>query len=194
MGFSPFIWSIIILGPKHAGKTSAGRELVKLLGGSFADLDELIEAQTGKSPRALFKESPAAFQMAELRALESLAPAGRGCIAGQDSNAPMVIAAGGGIIDNPGARQFLRGEKGIFLVNLEVSAETAWERICQAAQGGELPPFLNTENPQETHRLLHERRTAAYREIARITVFGENKTPEETGREIFKTLGSILSD
>ncbi|MDR2247153.1 MAG: shikimate kinase [Treponema sp.] len=201
MRISPFVHHIVILGPKHSGKTSAGRELAKLLGGAFTDLDELIKAQTGKSSRALFKESPEAFRAAELRALESLFPvqpsrgvAECGGIVRQDRNAPGVIAAGGGIIDNPKARQLLCEGNGFSLVNLEASAETAWERISQAsAQGGEMPPFLDTASPRETHWILHVRRAAAYREIAHLTVSGEGKTPEETGQELFKLL-ELLSD
>ncbi|MDR2741460.1 MAG: shikimate kinase [Treponema sp.] len=192
MGISPFIWNIILLGPKHSGKTSTGRELAKLLGGPFIDLDELIEAQTGKSPRALFKESPGVFQAAELRALESLfvLRAVEGLAEGADSGVPQVIATGGGIIDNAGARRLLLAEDGGFLVNLEVSAETAWERVSlEAVRSGELPPFLDAENPREIHHLLHERRAAAYREIARLTVSGEGRTPGEAGQEIFKALG-----
>ncbi|GHV82281.1 hypothetical protein AGMMS49991_08390 [Spirochaetia bacterium] len=76
------------------------------------------------------------------------------------------------------------------MVYLEVSAATAWARIERnAVETGELPPFLSgglsPAAPQETHRLLHERRAAAYREIAALTVYGDGKTPEELGREIF---------
>lgn len=199
---SPFVWNnIIIVGPKHSGKTSTGRELAKLLGGTFTDLDELIKVQTGKSPRALFRESPETFQQAEQRALESLFAvhystglAGRESSVGQERNAPGVIAVGGGIIDNDRARHLLCTETRTFLVNLEVSAETAWERVSMsAARSGELPPFLNTATPRETHRLLHERRAAAYREIAGLTVSGEGKTPVETGRELFNTLKSVAA-
>jgi shikimate kinase len=195
MGIPSYIRYIILLGPKHSGKTSAGRKLAELLGGSFVDLDELIEVQTGKSPRILFKESPASFRTAELRALEDLFShhTAEGFAGDADNGAPQVAAAGGGIIDNSGARRLLIERDGAFLVNLEVSAETAWERI-RAARTGELPSFLlNAENPRETHRLLHERRAAAYREIARLTVPGEGRTPEEAGREIIKTL-ELLSD
>jgi shikimate kinase len=198
MGSSPGIRNIILLGPKHSGKTGAGRELAKLLGGGFTDLDERIEAQTGKSPRSLFKESPETFRAAEVRALESLVPAhaeegfAEGFAEDTDGGAPGVIAAGGGIIDNSRARRFLLAGDGVFLVNLEVSAETAWERIsAAAARSGELPPFLDTENPRETHRLLHERRAEAYRAIAHRTVSGEGRTPEETGREIAAMLTAL---
>jgi shikimate kinase len=200
MEIPSIIRNIILLGPKHSGKTSTGRELAKLLNGAFIDLDEFVEAQTGKSPRTLFKESPETFQAAELQALKSALfppPAGRGSGGTGTTGASVgctleVIAAGGGIIDNAGARKLLLAVEGIFLVSLEVPAETAWERVgIMAAQNGELPPFLNTENPRETHRLLHERRMTAYRDIARLTVSGEGKTPEETGQEIFQALKTL---
>jgi shikimate kinase len=204
MEIPAIIRNIILLGPKHSGKTSTGRELAKLLNGAFIDLDEFVEAQTGQSPRTLFKKSPETFHAAELQALKSFissppvgrGPGGTGTI-GRTSGAgpeapggpmaciPEVIAAGGGIIDNAGARKLLLTAEGIFLVSLDVSAETAWERVSMtAAQNGELPPFLNTENPRETHRLLHERRMTAYRDIAHLSVSGEGKTPGEMGLEI----------
>jgi shikimate kinase len=173
---------ILITGPKHSGKTSAGRVLAEILGIGFIDLDELIEQQTGKNPRTLYKESPEVFRQAEVRALADLLPQGDGC-------PPRVVAAGGGLIDNPKALELLGRENypgtAPVLIYLEVSADTAWERISAAAKRtGELPPFLNTENPQETHAALHERRGAAYREIAALTITVEGKTSWDIGREI----------
>jgi shikimate kinase len=171
---------ILITGPKHSGKTSAGRALANLLpGGGFTDLDELIERQTGKSPRTLYKEGPDVFRLAETRALASIlhefGP----------KAATMVVAAGGGLIDNPGALELLRQSGLSVTVYLEVTADTAWGRISAAAQEtGGLPPFLNTENPRETHAALHTRRGAAYREFASLTITAEGKTAEDIGREI----------
>jgi shikimate kinase len=183
MGIPAIIQDIILLGPKHSGKTSAGRELAVLTGGVFIDLDERIEVQKGKSPRTLFKESPETFRAAELQALQSLLP----FPAGQDGCVQRVIVAGGGIIDNREARELLLTGGAFFLVGLEVSPETAWERISiTTAQSGELPPFLNTGNPKETHRQIHERRAAAYRKIAHVTILGEGKPPKATAWEIFK--------
>jgi shikimate kinase len=56
---------------------------------------------------------------------------------------------------------------------------------------GELPPFLNTENPRETHRQLHERRGKIYRERAAITVRAGN-TPEETAAAMLRRLKETL--
>jgi shikimate kinase len=175
---------ILITGPKHSGKTSAGAFLAKLLAAEFIDLDALVERQTGKTPRALFKEGPETFRQAETRALSSLLS-----LSSRKSGAPLVVAAGGGLIDNAGARELLGGPEfsgtGTVIVYLEVTADTAWKRIlAEAERTGEWPAFLNVEDPRQTNAALHERRGAAYREIASLTVNGEGKTAEDIGREI----------
>jgi shikimate kinase len=63
-------------------------------------------------------------------------------------------------------------------VYIDVPAETAWTRISgEVAKTGELPPFLNTEDPRETHRQLHERRALLYRKIAAVTIDAGQKDP-----------------
>jgi shikimate kinase len=164
--------TIILTGPKHSGKTSACKALASLCSCGFIDLDELIFQRTGKSPRQLFSEGQAVFQKAEAEAMAALA--------GTDSaEGRRVVAAGGGIIDNAEAVAALKNS-GAKTVYLNISAESAWERIA----GGELPPFLQTENPRETHRVLHERRAAAYLRLANIVIEAGEKTPEEIAKEI----------
>jgi shikimate kinase len=182
---------ILITGPKHSGKTSAGVVLAKLLGAEFIDLDELVEQQTGKSPRSLYREGPDVFRRAETQALASLLPRTSPGAVGpvQSRGAARVVAAGGGLVDNAGALELLRkpgfSGKAAAIVYIEVPADTAWERIQRAAEAtGEWPAFLNTENPRETNAALHTRRGAAYREIASLAVNGEGKTAEAIGREI----------
>jgi shikimate kinase len=165
------------LGPKHSGKTSTGRELARRLNRSFYDLDEFIEKRTGQSPRTLFIAGPEVFRRQEAEALEVL-------LEKEDSG---ILAAGGGIIDNPPAMDLLRRNKHM-TVYLEVSAGTAWRRIDQQ---GELPPFLRAANgdssreeSREKHRFLHERRAQAYREFAQICIPAEEKTPLQLAEEI----------
>jgi shikimate kinase len=191
---------IIIVGPKHAGKTSAGKALARLWEGNggpranFTDLDELVERRAGKSPRLLYREGPEVFRRAEAEALRSLLEGSPGSRDGKDpaakdetaKNHITIAAAGGGLADNPAALEILKKTRPALVVYLEVPVETAWERIMAAAdKTGELPPFLNTENPRETHRKLHERRGAIYRELAEITVKAGN-TPEETAAEMLR--------
>jgi len=166
--------NIILTGPKHSGKTSAGKALASLYGYDFVDLDELVLQKTGKTPRELFSESPEIFRKAETEAITSCLPADA-----RVSISRRVIAAGGGIIDNSEAMSVLKNS-GAIVVYLNISANSAWQRIVNS---GELPPFLRTENPQETHRALHERRAAAYQQLADIVIEAEGKSPEEIAAE-----------
>jgi shikimate kinase len=173
---------IFLVGPKHSGKTSAGKALAVLCFGRFVDLDELVTERTGKSPRALYTEGPAVFRKAEAGALAALI--------GSKPPGLRIVAAGGGLTDNPDALALLEKTKTALPVYLNISAETAWKRISGAA-GEELPPFLKTDKPRETHRALHERRAAACRKFARFTIEAEQKNPEEIAREILERLKKI---
>jgi len=171
---------IILTGPKHSGKTSAGKAFALLYSCSFIDLDEQIQRITGKSPRQLFSESAVIFQKAETDAMKAVA---------SDKikeGERRIIAAGGGIIDNPDAIAILK-KSGATVVYLNISAAVAWQRITNSANG-ELPPFLRTENPQETHRSLHERRSAAYLRLANIVIDADGKTSKEIAAEILQRL------
>jgi shikimate kinase len=187
--------TVILTGPKHSGKTSAGRALASLCSCEFIDIDDLIRQRTGKSPRQLYSEGQAVFQKAEVEAAAALFNE----VGGEGQR---VIAAGGGIIDNEEAAVVLKKVReepspdhsemvslgrgsGATVVYLNISAESAWDRI---AKSGELPPFLRTENPRETHRVLHERRAAAYSLIADIVIEAGLKTPREIAEEILSHL------
>jgi shikimate kinase len=173
MGREP-VQIVLLTGPKHSGKTLTGRVLADLWEGRFIDLDELMEKRTGKTPRALFKEDPEIFKAAEAEALVEILR----------SRERLTAAAGGGLIDNGGAVAMLEKSRNLLVVCLEVGAGTAWNRILETAAGGELPPFLQTANPRETHRQLHEHRTQAYRSIAHIVINAENKSPGVIAGEI----------
>ena len=169
---------ILLIGPKHSGKTLVFRALHKTTGWETVDLDELIEKQTGKSPRTLYKEGAEIFKHAEADALDHLIKKY------EEDKCSLIAAAGGGIADNPGAMALLSRHGEIIPVYLDVSAATAWQRILKTAGGGELPPFLNTENPRATHQELHERRAKIYKTMARLIINAEKKRPEEIAKEI----------
>jgi shikimate kinase len=150
--------------------------LAGLYGGTFVDIDALITSRTGQSPRALYRKSPALFQKAEAEALGAALAL---------SSVTVIIATGGGIIDNAAAWALLTSAD-ITLVYLAVPATVAWQRIS----GGELPPFLDTDCPEETHRLLHERRAHAYQAIAHLVIAADHGSPEHIAAEIMETLRS----
>jgi shikimate kinase len=178
---------VVLLGPKHSGKTSTGLELARRLEIPFYDLDELVEKRTGQSPRALFVAGAEIFRREEAAALAALF-AGDAKLSREENDSPPkggigVLAAGGGIIDNPAAMELLQ-DKGHITVYLEVSAETAWGRI----EKGKIPPFLQAENMEESrekHRLLHQRRAGAYGEFAQICISAGEKSPPQLAEELY---------
>jgi shikimate kinase len=169
---------IFLTGPKHSGKTSAGKILASLCSCEFIDTDNLIYKNTGKSPRTLFCEDVTIFKNAETQALSY--------ITGSSSELPRIIATGGGVIDNPNAVSVLK-EANALAIYLNISADNAWDRIVKSSCK-ELPPFLKTEDPRKTHRNLHEKRAALYLQIADIVIEAEEKSPEEIAKEIFEQI------
>ena len=132
----------------------------------------------------MYREGPEVFRKAEAASLSSLIRETEG------KQKTLIIAAGGGLIDNSGAMALLGRDSGAIIVYLEVSPETAWQRILRSAKDGALPPFLDTENPKETHFALHSRRAEAYRALADFSVSAEHKSPEEIAGVIAELLKS----
>lgn len=166
----PYPRRLILAGPKHSGKSAAGAALARMLGLPFHDLDRRVEEQSGKSPRALYKEGEKAFHDAEKRALETLL----------EESSPSVLALGGGVLDNPAAAAELK-KNGLFVVCLELDAKTAWKRI---AASGDLPPFLLGGDPKKNHRRLHKRRLKACKAFAAAVIACGGKSPEMIAGEI----------
>ena len=170
---------LLLCGPKHVGKTSAAYVLSALCRCEFIDLDELVTRQTGKSPRALYQEGSDLFRKAEFEALASLM---------RQSSTPRIVAAGGGLIDNEAAMRLVDSND-VVVVYLAVSAATAWDRIRAEKS---LPPFLNTETPEATHRALHERRAAAYRAFVERKHGWEIQAEDKSSRAIAEEIAGII--
>lgn len=77
---------IYIIGFMGCGKTTAGKRLAASLGWQYADLDKLIETETGKKIHEIFEESgESGFRDTESRVLLGLNP-----------DADIVVSTGGG--------------------------------------------------------------------------------------------------
>ncbi|GHV83153.1 shikimate kinase [Spirochaetia bacterium] len=172
---------ILLTGPKHSGKTSTARLLSWELGVEYFDTDSIIEKQNNKTVRELYRESIELFKEAELNALKT--------ILSSHNNDRIIVAAGGGLIDNETAINILKHNPQIVFIYLEVEAETAWRRILTNAKRiGRLPAFLEGANAKEKHTALHKRRSAAYKECADITISTGNKSIENIVKEIKCTI------
>ncbi|MDR0683823.1 MAG: YkgJ family cysteine cluster protein [Spirochaetaceae bacterium] len=179
---------LLLCGPKHCGKTSAALALQGILGGDFVDIDALIEEREGISPRCLYRRGRGLFQEAEARAVSAIAARAK------EAGGMLIAAAGGGLIDNEPAMDAVVKDGSVMIVYLEVSASTAWCRIEEAAKnGGGLPAFLDTENPEAAHAALHERRAAAYKQRAFITIEAEGKTPRQVAALIVAQIAARIS-
>jgi len=86
------------------GKTTAGRRAAALLGAAFIDLDDSIEAETGKTIPEIFAESgEAGFREIETRALAKLSET-----ANESAAAGFVCSMGGGVVTRPENRTLLK--------------------------------------------------------------------------------------
>jgi len=177
---------LILVGPKHSGKTSTGKALASLISGIFIDLDDEIARRSGTAPRELFRQGESVFRNAELEAAKGLLEFINMNHEADDTK-PYIIATGGGIVDNGEAMSLLK--QGGLIIYLEITSQTAWKRILHSAERtGELPPFLKTEDPEKTHRSLHERRALLYKDMADLIIDAEQEPPEARAREILHQL------
>jgi shikimate kinase len=179
---------IALVGPKHCGKSSVAAALEQEQICRAADLDFLIEKNTGKKVRALYLEGQDVFHHAEEAALRRVLRQE----AGRAASPPLALATGGGIIDNKAAWDALLRAEDTLVVYLETPAETAWRRVAAAAASGSgLPAFLQSaENPEAAHRALHERRAAAYRAAAHRTLDAASSSP----LALCRALAGLISD
>jgi shikimate kinase len=180
---------VLITGPKHSGKTAAAAELAGVTGGRLYDSDDVMRALNNKTPREIFKEGRDVFYLKEENALRHIINDFYDWRHehGHRAETICIISTGGGLCDNQGALSYLRTVPDTRIVYLHVSVETAWERILKTSDAeGELPAFLRTDNPRETHRELHEARSEKYKSICDIMLDADNLTVREVVNKIVR--------
>lgn len=159
-----------------AGKTTVGRALAQRLGWSFQDLDDLIQAQEGRSIEEIFRESgEPEFRRAENAALCKLL--------NNLGSEPRVIALGGGAYAQPENAKLLQNADAT-VVFLDGSADELFRR-CQV-EGKERP--LHRDRAQFS--TLYERRRVSYQN-ATHRVQTDGKNPDIVAVEVACSLGLI---
>lgn len=153
---------IAIIGMPASGKTSVGRRLARKLGLRFVDLDDVIEAEAGRSCAAIFaEEGEPSFRARESRALRAMAGGGA-----------LVLATGGGCVLAPENREALKA--GFTVVWLVATPETAAGR-----SGGGARPLLAGADPLERMRELHAARSALYASCADLSFSADSAEIDE---------------
>jgi len=160
---------VVVTGFMAAGKTTVGRALARLRGCAFCDLDGVITAREGRTPRRLIDdEGEAAFRDAETDAL-------REALGGEG---PLVVALGGGAWTLERNRTLVR-ERGFTSVWLDAPFELCWQRIAEV--GADDRPFAR--DPARALALYEERRSAYALADLRIPV-AHGRGAEELAAEI----------
>lgn len=166
--------ALFLIGFMGAGKTSVGRELAKLLGWSFVDLDEQIVAQEERSIPEIFQnDGEVAFRELETRALTQV-------ISNVRQNLRAIIALGGGAFVQPINETTIR-KTGFPVVFLDADLDQLRYRCSQ--NSGSRPLFQDDER----FRSLYNSRREHYLR-ANIRIDTTSKTIDAVAQEIINAL------
>ena len=163
--------NIFLCGFMATGKSSVGRQLAAAMQYEFADMDDLIEKETGMPiPQIFASQGEPAFRAIESRVVER--------IAGWSG---YVIATGGGTIVNPQNLQTLK------LCGVVVCLTADIQTILARAGTGETRPMLQGGDKLERIRQLLQLREPFYAQ-ADIAVDTSHLTIEQVVKQIMERL------
>jgi len=165
---------IALIGLRGAGKSTLGAMLARRLGWNFVELSREIESEAGVSVNEIFDLwGQAAYRRYERRALDRVLRAG----------SRIVLAAGGGIVSEPGTFQRLLDS--FFTIWVQTSPEEHWDRVIR--QGD-----LRVEGSGDTEALADMRRILSQREALYGKADTILQTSGHTVRRSFKQLLGIV--
>lgn len=163
----------ILIGPPGSGKSSIGKALSRELSTSFADTDELIVAQEGKTIPEIFADGgESGFRSIERGVVIKALQANYG-----------VLSLGGGSILDGGVRDAIAASRA-HVIYLQVGIENVVARISAKADRP-----LVAENPREQWLAIFNGRKSFYEELATITIATDNKKAHEVARELVGMMG-----
>ena len=162
----------VLIGPMGAGKSTIGRQLAEYLNCNFADTDELIEMDQGKSVSDIFiEDGEAHFRLVE----ESV-------VIDALNERSGVLALGGGAVTSQPVKEALKKSKAqkIFLdINLTAVAP-------RVGFDGSRPLLM--VNPRQKWSELMNQRRPIYEELADMTVDVSELTEAQVLEQILENL------
>ena len=166
--------NIILIGFSGTGKTLVGREVARLLGLEFVDMDAQIEGRAGKPIRRIFEEDgEPAFRTMEKLVLQDVC-----------SGHSKVVATGGGAVVDPENRELML-RRGL-VICLDALPETINHRLTSdTGDSLDARPLLSGTEPLERVKDLKARRQAHY-SVAHRTVRTDELTVEQAARQVVK--------
>ena len=172
-GQTPLIAGIILTGFMGAGKTTVGALLAARLGWCFVDSDRVVEDRAGMSIGALFeRRGEPAFRQLEADVIRKAAQGER-----------IVLALGGGALENVVTREFLAALPGWRMVFLDAPFETLIGRCAGQPDAPVRPVLRDRERLAERWKA----RLPGYAQ-AHLTVATADCTPESVAAAIAAAL------
>ena len=168
--------SIVLVGMMGVGKSSVGRRLAARLSIPFIDADSEIEKAAGMTiPEIFARHGEPYFRGGEARVIARLLESG-----------PQVLATGGGAFMNPDTRALVK-LKGVS-VWLHADFDVLMRRTSKRRSDR---PLLQTENPDETLRVLLAEREPTYA-LADLTVQSREVPHEAIVADVMTALAAYL--
>lgn len=160
---------IVLTGFMGSGKSTVGPLVAQRLGWKFVDVDDVIAAEAECTIPELFRrDGEAAFRERERQTIALLAR-GEG----------LVLALGGGAIEDAETRSLLLGMPGTLMVHLEVELATTQAR-CDGTE--HLRPVLADQGNLAAR---YARRLPLYR-MAHVSISTDALTPDEAAEAVVK--------
>lgn len=168
---------IVLTGFMGSGKSTVGPIVARRLGWRFVDVDDVIVAESGMPISQFFAEhGEPAFRNVERAVIARLAA--------EDA---LVLALGGGAIEDETTRGLLLGSTGTLLVHLEVTLETTLVR-CGGTDRTR-PVLADRANLAARY----ERRLPLYR-MAHVSIGADQRTASEVAEAVLRAAqpGALL--
>ncbi len=168
---------ILLIGYRATGKTAVGRELARMLGCPFRDLDQLIEQEAGKSIAKIVEEKGwNGFREMERDLLEKMA----------ESPKKFVLACGGGSVLHKDQMELF--SKKAAIVWLKAPLEVMLKRLLSDVNTPRSRPSLTDKDAKEEIEQVYSERKPLYERFAHIIVDTEDKSPFQIAQEISEAL------
>jgi shikimate kinase len=170
----------ILIGLRATGKSSVGRAVARLLGGTFLDLDDAVSAAAGSCSAhdAFIALGEPAFRALEVAVLNDALCTGTST----------VIALGGGTPMAPGACAMIEDARrsGWRIILLDAPDEVLSDRIRQSP--GTRPSLTGTPPDREVTE-IRTRRWSTFVRLADEVVSTDARNPSEIAQSIVSATG-----
>jgi shikimate kinase len=169
----------ILIGLRATGKSSVGRAIARLSGGTFLDLDDAVAAAAGSCSAhdAFVALGEPAFRALEVAALDDALRTG----------AQTVIALGGGTPMAPGAHAIIEAARasGWRVILLDAPDEVLGARIRQSPS---TRPSLTGAAPDQEVTEIRARRWPTFERLADLVVSTDTLNPSELAQGIVSAI------